>query len=87
MPLMIDVRFNAQITPITTPNRLPTDLSGDIYFIDFLPSELHWLDVFYVLVTALLLSLLATLAGSIRLARRAGYQLASKLSNSAVTST
>ncbi len=32
-------------------------LSSDIYFIDFLPSELHWLDVFYVLVTALLLSL------------------------------
>lgn len=35
-------------------------LSGDIYFINFLPSELHWLDVFYVLVTALLLSLLAS---------------------------
>lgn len=35
-------------------------LSGDIYFIDFLPSELHWLDVFSVLVTALLLSLLAS---------------------------
>ncbi|MFV0263960.1 MAG: lipoprotein-releasing ABC transporter permease subunit LolE [Kluyvera sp.] len=35
-------------------------LSGDIYFIDFLPSELHWLDVVYVLVTALLLSLLAS---------------------------
>lgn len=35
-------------------------LSGDIYFIDFLPSELHWLDVFYVLLTALLLSLLAS---------------------------
>lgn len=35
-------------------------LSGDIYFIDFLPSELHWLDVLYVLVTALLLSLLAS---------------------------
>ncbi len=35
-------------------------LSGDIYFIDFLPSELHWLDVFYVLATALLLSLLAS---------------------------
>ncbi|EBA2505803.1 lipoprotein-releasing system transmembrane subunit LolE, partial [Salmonella enterica subsp. enterica serovar Heidelberg str. CFSAN001902] len=33
---------------------------GDIYFIDFLPSELHWLDVVYVLVTALLLSLLAS---------------------------
>ncbi|MGV3344894.1 lipoprotein-releasing ABC transporter permease subunit LolE [Enterobacteriaceae bacterium LUAb1] len=35
-------------------------LSGDIYFIDFLPSELHWLDVISVLVTALLLSLLAS---------------------------
>ncbi|MDU6925617.1 lipoprotein-releasing ABC transporter permease subunit LolE [Franconibacter helveticus 513] len=35
-------------------------LSGDIYFIDFLPSELHWLDVVYVLITALLLSLLAS---------------------------
>ncbi|WP_373328059.1 lipoprotein-releasing ABC transporter permease subunit LolE [Cronobacter turicensis] len=35
-------------------------LSGDIYFIDFLPSELHALDVFYVLITALVLSLLAS---------------------------
>ncbi len=35
-------------------------LSGDIYFIDFLPSELHWLDVISVLVTALVLSLLAS---------------------------
>ncbi|MGO3569113.1 MAG: lipoprotein-releasing ABC transporter permease subunit LolE [Serratia grimesii] len=35
-------------------------LSGDIYFIDFLPSELHWLDVLIVLVTALILSLLAS---------------------------
>mgnify|MGYP000127666409 FL=1 len=35
-------------------------LSGDIYFIDFLPSELHVLDVVYVLVTALVLSLLAS---------------------------
>ncbi|WP_031519954.1 lipoprotein-releasing ABC transporter permease subunit LolE [Siccibacter colletis] len=35
-------------------------LSGDIYFIDFLPSELHWLDVVYVLLTALVLSLIAS---------------------------
>jgi lipoprotein-releasing system permease protein len=35
-------------------------LSGDIYFIDFLPSEVHWLDVVIVLVTALVLSLLAS---------------------------
>ncbi|QTL41315.1 lipoprotein-releasing ABC transporter permease subunit LolE [Xenorhabdus budapestensis] len=35
-------------------------LSGDIYFIDFLPSELHIMDVFYVLLTALILSLLAS---------------------------
>ncbi|WP_102135084.1 lipoprotein-releasing ABC transporter permease subunit LolE [Candidatus Doolittlea endobia] len=36
-------------------------LSGDIYFIDFLPTELHWMDVIGVLTTALLLSLLASL--------------------------
>lgn len=35
-------------------------LSGDIYFIDFLPSELHGQDVLYVLITALVLSLLAS---------------------------
>lgn len=35
-------------------------LSGDIYFIDFLPSELHWLDVVIVLTTAIVLSLLAS---------------------------
>jgi len=35
-------------------------LSGDIYFIDFLPSELHWTDVFSVLATAIVLSLLAS---------------------------
>ncbi|MFT4465462.1 MAG: lipoprotein-releasing ABC transporter permease subunit LolE [Sodalis sp. (in: enterobacteria)] len=35
-------------------------LSGDIYFIDFLPTELHWVDVTSVLATALLLSLLAS---------------------------
>ncbi|WP_340615998.1 lipoprotein-releasing ABC transporter permease subunit LolE [Xenorhabdus entomophaga] len=35
-------------------------LSGDIYFIDFLPSELHMMDVFYVLLTTLVLSLLAS---------------------------
>jgi len=35
-------------------------LSGDIYFIDFLPSEVHWTDVAGVLFTALVLSLLAS---------------------------
>lgn len=35
-------------------------LSGDIYFIDFLPSELHWLDVLIVLGTSIVLSLLAS---------------------------
>ncbi|PKH26338.1 lipoprotein-releasing system transmembrane subunit LolE [Enterobacterales bacterium CwR94] len=35
-------------------------LSGDIYFIDFLPTELHWLDVVSVLATAFVLSLLAS---------------------------
>lgn len=35
-------------------------LSGDIYFIDFLPSEVHWSDVAIVLVTSLVLSLIAS---------------------------
>ncbi|QQG30533.1 lipoprotein-releasing ABC transporter permease subunit LolE [Pectobacterium carotovorum] len=35
-------------------------LSGDIYFIDFLPSELHMMDVFVVLGTSLVLSLIAS---------------------------
>lgn len=35
-------------------------LSGDIYFIDFLPSELHGWDVCIVLATAIVLSLLAS---------------------------
>ena len=35
-------------------------LSGDVYFIDFLPSELHFMDVVYVLITTIVLSLLAS---------------------------
>lgn len=35
-------------------------LSGDIYFIDFLPSKLEWTDVVIACATAILLSLLAT---------------------------
>lgn len=36
-------------------------LSADIYFIDFLPSDLHYSDVYITVVTALILSLIATL--------------------------
>ncbi|MCC4798888.1 lipoprotein transporter subunit LolE [Enterovibrio norvegicus] len=35
-------------------------LSGDIYFVDFLPTEPHLMDVFLVSTTAVVLSLLAT---------------------------
>lgn len=35
-------------------------LSGDIYPIDFLPTELHWVDVVQVLTTAIILSLVAS---------------------------
>ncbi len=35
-------------------------LSGDIYFVDFLPSQLHWPDVALVSITAIVLSLIAT---------------------------
>ena len=37
-----------------------TLLSGDIYFIDFLPSELQWTDVILTVVVAFTLCLLAT---------------------------
>lgn len=59
----IGVVVSLQLTPIINGIEALIGhqfLSGDIYFIDFLPSELHWLDVIYVLVTALLLSLLAS---------------------------
>ena len=36
-------------------------LSGDIYFIDFLPSSLHWQDVVITVVVAMFLSIGATL--------------------------
>jgi lipoprotein-releasing system permease protein len=36
-------------------------LSADVYFIDFLPSYLHYPDVYITVITALILSLLATL--------------------------
>ncbi|MTH47232.1 lipoprotein-releasing ABC transporter permease subunit LolE [Intestinirhabdus alba] len=61
--VVIGVVVSLQLTPIMEGvERLIGHrfLSGDIYFIDFLPSELHWLDVIYVLVTALVLSLLAS---------------------------
>ncbi|MFP3028943.1 MAG: lipoprotein-releasing ABC transporter permease subunit LolE [Arsenophonus sp.] len=35
-------------------------LSGDVYFIDFLPSELQITDIFYIILTTLILSLLAS---------------------------
>ncbi len=44
-------------------------LSGDVYFVDFLPSELHWSDVLMVLVAALALSLIASLYPASRAAK------------------
>ena len=44
-------------------------LSGDVYFVDFLPSELQWLDVLMVLVAALALSLIASLYPASRAAK------------------
>lgn len=44
-------------------------LSGDIYFIDFLPSQLQWLDVVVTVVVALLLVVLATLYPASRAAK------------------
>lgn len=61
--VLVGVAAALQLTPIIKGiERLIGHqfLSGDIYFIDFLPSELHWMDVGYVLATALALSLLAS---------------------------
>lgn len=41
-------------------------LSDGVYFVDFLPSELHWLDVGYVLIATLVLSLVASLYPAVR---------------------
>lgn len=35
-------------------------LSGDVYFVDFLPSEIHAIDVFSVFLTTVILSLIAS---------------------------
>ena len=53
-------------------------LSDGIYFVDFLPSELHWFDVVLVLVAALVMSLLASLYPASRAAK---LQPAQVLSN------
>lgn len=44
-------------------------LSDGIYFVDFLPTELHWQDVGFVLISALLLSLFASLYPANRAAK------------------
>lgn len=44
-------------------------LSGDVYFIDFLPSELNWNEVLLTAFIAILLSVLATLYPAIKAAK------------------
>lgn len=44
-------------------------LSNGIYFVDFLPTELHWQDVLLVLLSALILSLFASLYPANRAAK------------------
>ncbi|BDX06721.1 lipoprotein-releasing ABC transporter permease subunit [Planctobacterium marinum] len=46
-----------------------TILSGDVYFIDFLPSQLHFADVMLTMVIALLLSVCATLYPALKAAK------------------
>ncbi|KAB8313341.1 lipoprotein-releasing ABC transporter permease subunit LolE [Erwinia endophytica] len=61
--VVIGVLVALNLTPIIHGIEMLTGyhfLSGDIYFIDFLPSEVHWLDVVIVLVTSLILSLIAS---------------------------
>ncbi|CCP02932.1 Lipoprotein releasing system, transmembrane protein [Erwinia amylovora Ea644] len=61
--VVVGVLAAVNLTPIMHAIEAVTGyqfLSGDIYFIDFLPSELHWSDVAAVLVTSLVLSLIAS---------------------------
>ncbi|GAC20398.1 lipoprotein-releasing ABC transporter permease subunit [Paraglaciecola arctica] len=44
-------------------------LSGDVYFIDFLPSELNWNEVYITALIAIILSVLATLYPAIKAAK------------------
>ncbi|EXI62517.1 transporter [Mannheimia granulomatis] len=44
-------------------------LSDGVYFVDFLPSELHWQDVSYVLLATIILSLFASLYPANRAAK------------------
>ncbi|MCK3654686.1 lipoprotein transporter subunit LolE [Pasteurellaceae bacterium Macca] len=41
-------------------------LSDGVYFIDFLPSEIHWLDIAWVLLATVILSLVASLYPALR---------------------
>ena len=52
-------------------------LSDGIYFIDFLPSELHWQDIVYVLLATLVLSLCASLYPASRAAQLSPAQVLS----------
>ena len=44
-------------------------LSDGVYFVNFLPSQLNWLDVLYVLLATMLLSLVASLYPAARAAK------------------
>lgn len=52
-------------------------LSDGIYFVDFLPSELHWQDVALVFISALILSLIASLYPASRAAKLQPAQILS----------
>ena len=52
-------------------------LSDGIYFVDFLPTELHWQDVLLVLLSALILSLFASLYPANRAAKLEPAQILS----------
>ncbi|MBV7387930.1 lipoprotein-releasing ABC transporter permease subunit LolE [Pasteurellaceae bacterium TAE3-ERU1] len=52
-------------------------LSDGIYFVDFLPSQLHWFDVAMVFIAALILSLMASLYPASRAAKLSPAQVLS----------
>lgn len=66
----ITLALNATALADWLQNRLNVQLlSSNVYFVDFLPSKLEWLDVIHVCAIALLLSFLATIYPAWRASR------------------
>ena len=63
------IEYANRLKPLRDKYKDSLEIIMRVYFVDFLPSELHWLDVLMVLVAALALSLIASLYPASRAAK------------------